>query len=82
MNLFTVSPEANDNKNADEPSTTSGTFYFGRLYLLYYLFVDTSTAVVSKSSKLKTFDSDSGDGFDSVSPKKSMHRYLSLNLFY
>jgi len=80
INLFTVSSEGNDNKNANEPSTTSGKFYFGRVYLFYYLFVDTSTTVVSKSPKLKTFDSDSGDGFDSVVPKKSMCTCSSLIL--
>jgi hypothetical protein len=74
-----VSSEGNDNKNANEPSTTSGKFYFYIFYKIYSLFLDTSTTVGNKSPVLKTFDS--VDSFDSVSPKKSMCTYLSL-IFY
>ncbi|CAF2932977.1 unnamed protein product [Rotaria sp. Silwood2] len=42
----------------------------------------TSVTNPSKSSVTKSFDSDSSDGFDSVSTKKSRHKYLLLIIVY
>ncbi|CAF3476971.1 unnamed protein product [Rotaria sp. Silwood1] len=44
--------------------------------------IDTSVTKSSKSSVIKSFDSDSSDGFDSVTTKKSIHKYLLLIIDY
>jgi hypothetical protein len=79
--FFVVSFEGESNAEVNESSNMSGKFeFFIYFRYLYYLYLDVQSPatpsetkspgkVLSRIPTTKSFDSDSGDGFDSVTPK-------------